>query len=335
MVANLDSSLWFAGLEMRSIEFGQVLRWSRSSSTSNPVAEQLGLEMPPGFQGWELSFDPAVQRTLAALQSLQVMNEPVPPAAQAWANWVGEALRAVQRIAARCWYGVSSDIRRAFLDQDDAPPLATNSYVFGLRHDQPGLGAGRFAELNQDNVKAALGAAYSEIRESQTAIDARTAASQIESRPTSLVEMLQIRQLVMQNVQRTVPEETVEQGSIRIRSELRDAYTLKPELEEAVGVLRNHNSFVHKCIWALLGLAESIEPISITSTIGALSEQSFGGERRVKLTVKHPAAAFLRSTHPVWIDLGSPVDGLYWVEQHTFAWAGGEEDDLTLVAYSP
>ncbi|MGI8758093.1 MAG: hypothetical protein ACR2K0_02175, partial [Acidimicrobiales bacterium] len=63
---------------------------------------------------------------------------------------------------------------------------------------------------------------------------------------------------------------------------------------------------------------------------GPVTERAVDGCRHVFVTVTTGAAALIRPTHPVWLQSGSPFDGLYVVRGHTFAFAGSEENDFEL-----
>jgi hypothetical protein len=102
---------------------------------------------------------------------------------------------------------------------------------------------------------------------------------------------------------------------------------------EPVSALRAFNQYVTRIIWTLLGAAEQIQPATITYSVGAIVERVVAGERHLDMTVTSDSTALLRPTHPVWLQLGTPLDGLYLVERHTLAFGGREENDLGLMAF--
>lgn len=322
MVSSLDLSVRAVGLAVRETEFGEVLRRSQASG------------VPDQLQSVELSFDPAIHRTFAAISFMSLLQEPIPSEARNWTEWNVSAIKAIQRIAAKCWTGVSSDFRKTFLDQDDLPPIASNSYISNLRQDKPGVAASRFGGLNADSVRDALSRMYTEIASTRTAVGAREAAVSIERNPHALQDLMSVREGVQKRLREYPPDATIAEVNEYMRTVVDDAYTNSEHLGDVVTALRNHNRFVHWILWAVLGTAESVADVRVTSTKGAVVEQLIDGERQISFTVEQGEAAFLRTTHPVWFELGSPLDGLYWVQRHTLAFAGGQQNDLTVVAYS-
>ncbi len=107
-------------------------------------------------------------------------------------------------------------------------------------------------------------------------------------------------------------------------------YESTPDLQQATLALRSYNALVHSALCVLLGGAEQVEPLRINEVVGGLADQMMDGRRLVHLTLSHPVARFLRPTHPVWVELGTPLDGLYMVVSHTLAFEGGSESDLGL-----
>jgi hypothetical protein len=282
----------------------------------------------------ELSFDPAIHRTFAAVTFMGLLQQEVPAEAKSWIEWNQGALKAAQRIASKCWTGVASDFRTAFLDLDDLPPVASHSYISGLRQNQPGLAASRFAGLNMDAVRDALTRMYGEIKSTETAVIARSAASLLERKPAYFADLMSVRGRTQKRLQDHPTDATIAEVHDYMREVVEQAYSTFPHLEDIVASFRNHNKFVQQILWAILGTAEATVDVSIHATMGAIIEEVVDGERQISFTVEQGEAALLRPTRPVWVELGTPLDGLYWVKHHTFAFASGQQDDLTLVAYS-
>jgi hypothetical protein len=175
---------------------------------------------------------------------------------------------------------------------------------------------------------------YSEVATTGTAVRAREAATIIEEKPAILLELMSVRNGIEKRLREHPSNATIAEVNDFMREVMGNAYTSLEHLEEIVTSFRNHNKFVHQILWAILGIAELVADIRITSTKGAVVEQMIEGERQLSFTIEQGEAAFLRATHPVWFELNGPLDGLYWVQRHTLAFAGGQQNDLTVVAYT-
>ena len=264
---------------------------------------------------------------------MEMLQEQIPAEARPWVEWVLEASQAMQRVAAKCWSGVPRDIRRALLDFGDLLPPAMHSYFADLRQDEPGRPALRFDGLDSAPVRASLSALYEEVRGTMIALKARDAVTDlVRRRPDLTSELVSTRDRVLPGARQIRAGEKGEEAFARARSSVLGAYSATPEVDDVVRPLRAYNKLVHRIIGVLLGLAELPEPVRITDALGAVADHLVDGGRHLDLTVRHEGAPLLRPTHPVWIDFKSPLDGLYVVQRHTLAFAGGEEDDLGLVA---
>jgi hypothetical protein len=319
VVTDLGPTVWSTALVVRETEFADSLRQRRSSHDR--------------LTGLELSFDPALQRTLAAAITLGMAGEQIPPEAGEWISWVGKAHQAVRRIAAKCWRRVPVDVRQLFLDFDDTLPPASQSHITGLRRDVRGIPALKFAGLDAPSVLSAMSLLYSEVEASGSAGRARNAAEALLARPSLMRTMTDIRAGLAPELQTPRPGEMLLQGFERMRRTVAQAYDDFPELATHVSALRAHNQYVTKIMWVLLGAAEQFEPATLTESVGPIAECVAAGKRRLDMTVSNGLTVTLRPTHPVWLQLGTPLDGLYLVEKHTFAFAGKQESDLGLVAF--
>jgi hypothetical protein len=332
MVMNaLAEKVWSAGVVLRETEFGSTLRNARRSGGGSTGS---GGVVPQGLRRWELSFDPAVQRTFAAVSCMQAIGEALPDNSNEWLKWNLSARRAVQRIAAKCWAGIPRDVWQQFIDFDDIAPGAMRGEISEVRRDARGVGALRFAGLDEDPSRSVLSALFVEIKTLDMYDIADRAAARITNNPISLRELTAERAKAMSGLTVT-PGETGAEYFERCRNAVSNSYASYPEVLVAVRSLRAYNRLVLKIIWALLGLCEQIEPARITETSGPLSDSMRNGERIIDLTVTDPLSMFLRPTHPVWIALSTPLDGLYFVEGHTMALGGPGESDLHLVAFEP
>jgi hypothetical protein len=245
------------------------------------------------------------------------------------------ALQAIQRIAAKCWVGVPSQIREVFLDFDDILPLAMHGEIADLRKDQRGRLSMRFAGLDSETIRQALDRLYAGVRLTPVAAAARRSAALIVDRPDLMRAMSDSRTRLASDIRSIRPGETGEEAFARQRLTISEAYQTNPELQDLAGALRAHNRLVNQIICGLLGVAEQIEPMRLTSSVGAIVNRRVEGFRHVELTVSGSETGFLRPTHPVWIDFFSPLDGLYFIERHTWAFASSEECDLGLKSFDP
>jgi hypothetical protein len=171
-----------------------------------------------------------------------------------------------------------------------------------------------------------------EVRESATARQARATSDVFLGRPDLMRAMTEVRARLGTDIRTVRQGETIATGLNRTRHTVAAAYNDNPALVELVASLRDHNRTVTRVMWALLGAAEQRAPAVVTETVGAISVNRVAEERHLDLTLRDEGAALFRPTHPVWLQLGSPLDGLYFVDRHTVAFAGGEENDLGLIA---
>jgi hypothetical protein len=287
------------------------------------------------LQGLELSFDPALHRTLTAVWTMRAVGDTVPSEAREWLEWVVKATAAVQRLAAKCWVDVPREIWQVFLDSDDAIPPAVREGFTTLRCDQQGPPALRFAGLNIESVRQSLSALCAGIRATTVAAGARQAADQLGRQPDLLRELVAVRQVVGAEALKPKQNETLAHACERSRRSIDNAYLFSTRLSDLVAKLRAYNLFITRAIWALLGLAEQFEPLELSECAGAFVDDIVAGERHIHLTTADQAAGFPRPSHPVWLNFGSPLDGLYFVLSYTIAIAGAAEADLHLVAFDP
>ena len=294
LVTRFDQVLWSVSQVVRATEFGEILRRARrSSESSGGLAELVGWGIPDALQMWELSFDPAVQRTLAAVMTMHMLNRPVPAESRDWVEWITHAHEAVQRMAANCWSGVSPNIRKAFLDTDDLLPPAMRGEIAELRRTIRGQSALTFAGLDAPQVQRALGRLFAEVRESRSAGEARDAASTIQ-RLKLVTVLADVRAKVEPHIRTINAGETGGQGMARTRQTVMAAYDANPQLATLVSTLRSHNRFVTRILWTLLGAAEQVEPTVINDTVGPTEEQ---WERVQDVLDEHFGSRQRRSRH--------------------------------------
>jgi hypothetical protein len=333
VVTGLDQAVWATGLVVRETEFGEILRRARRSPHS--LQEMKGWSVPDQLHSWELSYDPALQRTVAAMFAMRVLNHTIPTEAEPWVQWVVGALAAMQRIAAKCWGPVPADVRRVFLDFDDLLPLATKDYIVKLRMDQPDRPTLRFGGLDSGPVRTALGSLFSEVQAGTSAGEARRAATTLRGRASMMNAVTEVRERLQNEIATPFAGEQGSHALERVQRTVASAYDDKPDLLGVVSALRAHNRLVTRILWCLAGVAEQFQPAVVQETVGAIGEHVVDGERRLDLTVRDQNFALIRPTHPVWLELGTPLDGLYIVERHTLAMGATAENDLGLSPLEP
>ena len=317
-----------AARAIRETPFSELLQRARGSSGG--LEELRGWGVPDALLRWELSFDPALQRTFAAAFAIHLVREEIPPAAREWVLWVTDAMRAVQRIAAKCWAGVPGEIWKAFLDYDDMLPPAMLGDIADLRQDERGRRSLHFEGLDRPDVAEALRGVYNAVRGSETAGAAREAARRVEVDPKLQRVLVEARARLGDEIRSARAGETVSQSFDRARRTVESAYE-GTGAEAVVRLLRGHNSLVKRVLWVLLGAAEQFELAEFHQTAGPVTERAVDGSRHVFVSVTaDEAAALVRPTHPIWLQSGSPFDGLYIVRGHTLSFGGSEQNDFEL-----
>lgn len=327
VTASVAAALSAAASAVRGTAFADVLR--RARAAPGRLEELRGWGVPERLQDWELSFDPALQRTFAAVLSIHMMREELPPAAREWVLWVSDAMRAMQRIAAKCWTGVPAEIRTEFLDYDSLLPPAMTGEIADLRKDERGRPSLRFEGLDRPDVTEALRGVYTSVRSSESAEAAREAARQVAADPRVRRVLSDVRARVGDDIRTAREGETAAQAFARARRTVASAYD-GTAAETVVRALQQHNTLVTRALWVLLGAAEQLDLAVFEQTAGPVTERAVDGSRHVFITVTTGAAALVRPTHPVWLKSGSPFDGLYLVRGHTLAFGGSEENDFEL-----
>jgi len=334
LVSNLARTVWSAALIIRETEFAEILRRAQlAPGSASSLHQGTGWTVPDRLHAWELSFDPALQRTCAAVISMDMLKEPIPPEARDWVTWVTTAMHACQRIAATCWTGIPADIRQLFLDFDEILPPGARGEISDLRRDQPDRPAMRLAGLDSPPVRAALRELYSAVQASPSSAEARQAARVLRSRADLMRTMLEVRTRLESGVRTVRAGEKPSDDFERARVTIARAYDDFPELSGPVAAFRRHNQCVTRILCTLLGAAEQLQLAALVEMPDAITERFFDDERRLDMTIRGWQMALIRPTHPIWLELGSPLDGLYLVKSHVLAFAGSEENDLGVIAF--
>lgn len=335
MVSEPALSAWRAGLAMRDTEFGSILQDARSGDVlGRDINLHEGRRMSDRLHGWELSYDPALHRTQAAIQAASLMGELPIDSISEWLDWVSRACEAVQRIASKCWAGTPAEVRTNFIDKDDAWPGASSGTFAHLRLDVQGRLALKFAGLDSPLFRAALSDLAASARATPEAQGARAAAQAILKSPR-LSRQLRAARAELRNRFPADSRLTIKEAFDATLEACATAYRARPDLQDLVDSLRTYNKLVTRIICVMLGVAEQTRPVQLTRSVGPVVDQIVGSSRGLHLTAADELLYDLRPTHPVMIKFGSPIDGLYLVEGYTMSFSGREEADLHLSAFDP
>lgn len=130
MVTDLERAIWAVAEPIRATRFGKILRnaWISERDPSLPGPDE-------ETHSWELSFDPAIQRTLGGTMAMGLAHDSPPDTDSEWFTWNLAAKRAVTRIAAKCWAGIDAQRRLIFIDEDNMQPILGQTSVYDLRSE--------------------------------------------------------------------------------------------------------------------------------------------------------------------------------------------------------
>jgi hypothetical protein len=323
MVTELEVALWNLGPSIRRSRFSATLQNARferdESSLPHPGSEQLM---------WATSFYPAIQRAFAAREAerMERGRHTDPPT---WEVWNRAALRAMARVAAKCWSGIDHDQRVIFVDEDLAPPIFGLGRITGLRDDVTGPSL-RFDGLDAPDVADSLRKIYAGARRTPAYLNALAASKRLSQSRELLVEFALRSKRARDELSERTPGTTLGDAKERFAQIVRTAYA-NSSVEEVAAAFRTYNELVHRIIWAILGLAEAFpEPTTVRQSIGSVRcERRAGGEPIVRLTSFDELPLFTPS-EPVWIGMGLPIDGLYNLTGYTMSLASLAAFDLIL-----
>jgi hypothetical protein len=125
---------------------------------------------------------------------------------------------------------------------------------------------------------------------------------------------------------------TIAEGRERGREIVRTLYKGTSVEEIAASFLR-YNRLVQQIAWSVLGLAEATpNPLVITDAVGTLRyTRSPDGSPFIRLTpAEGEDLPLLRLTHPVWLNTGTPLDGLHVLVGYSMRFGGALSADLSL-----
>ena len=326
MVTDLEQAVWATADPIRATRFGHILQNARRSPRDQSL---------PGpddhVQGWELSFDPAIQRTLAAVTAIGIANRTPPDLESEWPRWNLTAKKALARVAAKCWAGIEANRRMVFLDEDNFQPVWGQNNVYDLRSDSWGRHLD-FEGLNEPELKAALSAVYRAARATPAYEDVLRADLQLDRSLTKLDIWARLAQKGHQELESSSTGLTIADARERA-VEIVDALYVGTPVEDIAAAFRRYNRLVQHIIWSILGLAEAVpEPFVLTETVGTMRcSRQADGSPLIRLTSAEASNMLLRVTYPVWLDTGTPLDGLHVVVGYTMRLDPNAASDLILL----
>lgn len=281
---------------------------------------------------WELSFDPAIQRTFAAQAALPLVGGD-PSSNSEWIEWNEAALRAMARVAAKCWAGVDSDHRATLIDDDNLYPIWNESSVYGLRSDSPGYSL-RFEGLDESGVADVLRAIYHTAKATPAYAQARWASDRLRGSRDLLRSWLEVAQQVVGELEAIGREQPIGEGRRHGAQIVKAAYEGTPVADLAQAFQR-YNGLVQQVVWTILGLAESaLPPTTITRSVGTVRCTTAPDRSPFIRLTSQDADPLLRVTHPVRLAMGLPLDGVYSLVGYTFHLAEDASNDCSLVPLS-
>jgi hypothetical protein len=325
MVTELERAIWDSAVPIRATRFAQILRNARVSSGDSAL---------PGpdstAQGWELSFDPAIQRTIGADTALRMQRHTSTVGDDQWLKWNLEAKRAMSRIAAKCWVGIDSRRRAVFVDEDNFHPIWGKSNLWNLRLETLGRHLD-FEGLSEPGVTTALEAIYRAAHATPAYERALDADRQLARSPAKLNLWAQIAKKGNDDLDAALKGLVIGDGLKRGLEIVAMLYADTPVADIAAS-FRGYNHLVQQIVWSILGLAEMEPgPFSLTDVVGAIRcTHGRDGGPVVRVTCLGEGLVLLRLTNPIWLKTATPLDGLYTLAGYSVTLAPGAASDLSL-----
>lgn len=325
MVTELEIAIWAAAEPLRKTMFARILRNARLGNRDPSL---------PGpddqFQGWSLSFDPAVHRSIAASYAIGFEVGRSPDLDSDWARWNLAAKRAVCRLAAKCWAGTDRDRRIAFVDEDNLHPVLGRAVFHDLRADSLGPHLA-FEGLGDGDAWEALRQVFRAARATATYDAVQAADRQLSGSRSKLKVWASLGTRGRQRIAAALAGRTFAEGTRLGVEEVQSLYE-GTEVEDIAGSFRRYNQLVQAIVWSILGLAEeAIMPATLRSPIGTLySSLDSAGAPLLQVSTSEDHLALLRLTNPLWVEAGMLLDGLYVVVGSTTSFGHGEMMDFSL-----
>ena len=314
MVTELERAIWEAAGPLRSTRFSQILRNSRMSERDPalPGPDDRALHLGTSFQ-------PAVHRAFATEAAIATMDRSRQGPPSEWLEWNMAAKRAMTRVSAKCWAGIDADRRAVFIDEDNLDPVLGMTTFFDLRSDTPGRHLD-FEGLAEPGVADALKRIFRAARATPAYSAARRADRCLGASPRLLLRWAQLAEKGHLEL-RSSNGRTVDQARRHGRELVRTLYG-GSSVQAIAESFRSYNRLVQHIVWCILGIAEdALDPPVVTNSIGTVQCSSDrDGYPQIHLTTVGDQVVFPQPTYPLWLQLGTPLDGLHVVMGYAMNW---------------
>lgn len=157
------------------------------------------------------------------------------------------------------------------------------------------------------------------------------ADSELQRSPRKLTTWAKLAEKGHRQLEETSRGLTIQEARQRGLEIVRSTYAGTP-VENIANAFRRYNRLVQQIICSILGLAEVIPgPFVLTDPVGTLRcTRDRGASPFIRLTSVDATGVFLRLTHPIWVDTGTPLDGLHVLVGYTMNLAPEAASDLSL-----
>ncbi len=310
-ITALESAIVAAGNALVTSAFGVHLR------SVNPGQRMVGESMRLRWlAAFESSLAPAVRRTLVVLESSRLTGRDLDldAADLDYIQWVKSVHAFLQAAVDRFWLGIGPDLRMAFVDHDDLPPLPyTSSYIPALRvAHAPDLDTSSRAIGLAEAELSSLSRMWRAARRTPAFDAALAQATYLRRRDGIRTRMLQLRGLVVTEG-RTTQGPSFDDEQERLRRLGDSAYdSAAPEIRTIAKALRDYNELVQHCLALVLGAAErahQTQPIRLSEE--AIQADRDGRHFRIRITSGVADPGDFEFAAPFLIDDGGPLDGVY------------------------
>lgn len=325
VVTDLERAIWAAAEPIRATSLGEILRnaWKSERDPSLPGPDE-------ETHWWELSFDPVIQRTFGGTMTMGLARESPPNTDSEWFTWNLAAKRAVTRIAAKCWAGIDAQRRLMLIDEDNMQPILGQTNVYDLRSETVGRHLA-FEGLSDPQVLPALTAVYRAARATPAYESAFGADGELQRSPRKLAIWAKLAEKGHSELQATSRGLTIQDARQRGLEIVRSTYA-GTAVEGIANAFRRYNRLIQQIVWSILGLAEVIPaPFVLTDPVGTIRcTRDSDANPFIRVTSVSATSVFLRLTHPIWVNTGTPLDGLHVLVGYTTNLASQAASDLSL-----
>lgn len=321
-ISELETTIVVASNALVGSTFGAHLR------AVHPGRRMVGASRIRWLAAFENSLAPAVRRTLAILESARLTGRDLEldAADHEYIEWVRATHAFLRSAVDRFWHGIAPDLRVAFVDHDDLPPLPfTSTYIPDLRVTRPpDLHASSRPIGITEAELSSLSRVWHAARQTPAFDEALTQASRVRRERGIRTSMLRLKAAVVAEG-RNARGPTFDAEQERLRRLGDSAYaSASDEIQTIANALRAYNELVQRCLALLLGAAERDQmtrPLQVSNE--PISAELDGRDFQVRMTTRSADPGELEFAAPFLIDDGGPVDGVYWVTSWSIQMLGG------------